>query len=266
MKRWTAWWWLLALLTLAACAPAAHTSAPTADPSSFARRLATVELPATPDDAGLRATQIAARPSPTFNAPTLAITPTIYVGTFLGVEADEPSLPVVDPALFMGSPGAPTPVAPELAACSVPVDPVFGAGWAEQAGLSAQLGCPAEPSTQAQGSSQAFERGLMVFVPSGEIWAIQPNGPYWHVPQAPDDQAWDTSAPEGLLIPSLGFGATWKASSAIRDGLGFARAHEAGGTITIQRFDRGVLLRDGASGVTYVLVGERDSGIAFGPF
>jgi len=258
--------WALALLALAACGPSAQTSAPTSGPSVFARPLATVELPPTPDDAGWRATQIAARPSPTFNAPTLAITPTIYVGTFVGIEADEPSLPVVDPALFMGSPGAPTPVAPELAACSAPVDPAFGAVWAEQVGLSAQLGCPAEPSTQAQGSSQAFERGLMVFVPSGEIWAIQPNGAYWHVAQAPDDQAWDTSAPEGLLIPALGFGATWKASTAIRDGLGFARASETGGAMTIQRFDRGLLLRDGASGATYALVGERDSGVAYGPF
>lgn len=257
---------LLTALALASCAPSQQAVAPTIDPSSFSRRLATVELPPTPNNSERRATQIAARPSPTFNAPTLAITPTVYVGTFLGVEADEPSLPVVDPALFMGSPGAPTPVAPELAACSVSADPVFGATWAEQAGLSTQLGCPAEPATQAQGSSQVFERGLMVFAPSGEIWALQPNGPYWHTLQAPADQAWDTTAPEGLIIPSLGFGAYWRSSTAIRDGLGFARANEAGGTITIQRFDSGTLLRDGATGATYVLIGEQDAGVVYGPF
>lgn len=265
MKRRIAWG-LLAALLLAACSPAAQTSAPTADPSTFARRLATVELPPTPNDAERRATRIAARPSPTFNAPTLAITPTIYVGTFLGVEADQTSLPPVDPALFAGAGGEPTPVAPELAACPLPADPAFGTAWAEQTGLIAQLGCPVEASTQAQGSAQAFERGLMIFAPSGEIWAIQPNGPYWHTAQAPADQAWETSAPDGLLIPSLGFGAYWKSSAAIRDGLGFARAAETGGQMLLQRFDGGLLLHDGASGVSYVLIGERDSGIAFGPF
>lgn len=264
MKRMA--WGLLAALALASCSPAAQMSAPTTDPSTYTRRLATVVLPPTPDDAQRRATQIAARPSPTFNAPTLAITPTIYVGTFLGVEADEPSLPIVDPAQFMGSPGAPTPVAPELAACSIPADPAFGTAWAGQPGLSAQLGCPTEPAAQAQGSAQAFERGLMVFTPSGDIWAIQPNGTYWHTAQAPGDVPWETTAPEGLRIPALGFGAYWKSSTAIRDGLGFARADEVGGPMTIQRFESGLLLREGGSGGTYLLAGAADSGVAYGPF
>lgn len=260
---------LMLVLTLAACTPAPEDTAPPADPAGFMRRLATVVLPPTPDDAQRRATQIAARPSATFQAPTLAITPTIYIGTFLGAEPDEPSLPVVDPALFQGTLGAPTPVAPELAACSQPADPAFGEAWAAQPSLTAQVGCPTEAAIQAQGSAQAFERGLMLFLPSGDIWAMQTGaagGPYWHITSAPADQPWDTSAPDGLRIPALGFGAYWKSSTAVRDALGFARADEAGGAMMLQRFERGILLRDGVSGRTWVLVGSPNSGVAFGPF
>jgi hypothetical protein len=257
---------MVALLLLAACAPDAQVNAPTADPASFARRLATVELPPTPDDAQRRATQIAARPTATYRAPTLAVTPTVYVGVFAGVEADASALPVIDPAQFLGTLGAPTAVAPELAACTQPADPAFGAAWAEQPGLAEQLGCAVEPMTTAQGSAQAFERGLMIFVPPGDIWAIQPGAAYWHTAQPPADRPWEQPAPEGLRVPALGFGAFWKASSALREGLGYARADEAGSAIFTQPFERGTLLRDGSSGATYVLVGEPDAGLAYGPF
>ena len=96
MTRWTALL-IMAGLILAGCASTTEPGAPTADPSGFVRRLATVDLPPTPNDADWAATRAAARPSPTFLAPTLAITPTVYVGTFLGVERDDPALPVVDP-------------------------------------------------------------------------------------------------------------------------------------------------------------------------
>ena len=268
MRRLTAG--LILMLSLAACTSQPQASAPTADPATFSRRLATVVLPPTPDDAQRRATQLAARPTATFQAPTLAITPTVYVGTFIGVEADEPSLPVVDPALFQNLPGAPTPVASNLDACRVAADPAFGGRWAEQAELSAQLGCAMEAAVQAQGSVQAFERGTMLFVPAGDIWAIQASaagGPYWRVAQAPPDQEWTGgSAPDGLQVPTLGFGTVWKANEAVREALGFARADEAGSLITLQRFERGALLRDGASGATWVLIGGPEFGVAYGPY
>ena len=251
----------VALLALAACTPAQEVSAPGVDPNSYARRLATVELPPTPDDAQRRATQIAALPTATFRAPTLAITPTIYIGTFLGVEADEPALPVIDPALFLGTPGA-----PELAVCAPPADPVFGAAWAEQPGLAGQLGCASGTMTQANGSVQAFERGQMIFVPNGEIWALQPGVAYWHTAQAPEDRPWDQPAPEGLQVPALGFGAFWKATAAVRDGLGYALADEQGAAVHMQRFERGLLLHGAASGAAFVLIGGPDAGVVYGPF
>lgn len=261
---------ILALGALTACAPAPQAAAPTADPGMFVRRLATVMLPPTPDDTQRRATQIAARPSATFRAPTLAITPTVYVGTFAGVEADEPSLPVVDPAQFLGTLGAPTPVAPGLAACSLPVDPLFGTGWSAEPGMADPLGCPESALEQASGSGQAFEHGVMLFLPPGEIWAIQTGGaagaPYWHTAQAPADRPWDAPAPDGLRVPVLGFGGLWKANAALREALGHARADEAGGPVAVQRFEGGVLLREGSSGAVFVLIGSPDSGVAFGPF
>jgi hypothetical protein len=251
------------LASLAACNPAPQASAPTADPTGFTRRLATVVLPPTPDDAQRRATQIAARPSATFNAPTLAITPTIYVGTFAGVEADEPSLPAVDPALF---PGASTPVAPGLEACSQPPDPAFGTAWLDAPGLRDELGCPLEPATTTDGSAQPFERGVMWFRPPSDVWAIQTGGAYWHTAQPPAEPPWDTPAPDGLQIPVLGFGGVWKSSAAIRDALGYARAGETSSAITVQRFERGWLIRDGATGATWALVGSPDAGLVSGPY
>ena len=252
---------LLLMMSLAACAPAPQAAAPTVDPATFSRRLATVVLPPTPDDAERRATQAAARPTPTFRAPTLAITPTIYIGTFLGAEADEPSLPVVDPGLFQGSP-----VAPGLGGCPQPVDPLFGSAWADAPGLSDELGCPLGPSSAAEGTSQRFERGVMLFRPPGDIWAIQTGGAYWRTAQPPADTPWDAPAPDGLQIPVFGFGAFWKSSAAIRDGLGFALTGESGGALTVQAFERGLLIRDGASGATWALVGSADAGLASGPY
>lgn len=265
MTRWTALL-IMAGLILAGCASTTEPGAPTADPAGFVRRLATVDLPPTPDDADWAATRAAARPSPTFLAPTLAITPTIYVGTFLGVEQDDPALPVVDPALFQGSPGAPTLVAPDLTACAIPAEAAFGEAWQVGPGVREGLGCPTEAAVSAQGASLVFERGLMLFLAAGDIWAIQPGGAYWHTPQAPAEPPWDQPAPEGLRVPALGFGAYWKATPVVREALGFARADESGGPLLLQRFDGGVLLRDGATGATFALVGEADTGVTYGPY
>lgn len=257
---------LLIVLLLAACAPEQQAGTPSASPNSGARRLATVELPPTLDDSQRRAAQIAALPTATFRAPILAITPTIYVGTFIGIEADEPSLPVIDPALFLGTLGAPVSDTFDLTTCALPVDPVFGTQWAEGHGLAEQLGCASGTMSQANGSAQAFERGRMIFTPNGEIWALQPDTAYWHTAQAPEDRLWDQPAPDGLHVPALGFGAFWKATAAIREGLGYALGEESGTVINTQHFEHGLLLRDGASGATFALIGEPNAGVVYGPF
>ncbi|MDZ4770218.1 MAG: hypothetical protein SGJ24_13895 [Chloroflexota bacterium] len=76
------WRLLLLLCVLAACTPSGDTV-----PSATAvpiKRLATIALSLTPDDAARDATLRAAPLSTAAPTPTLVPTPTVYIGIFLG--------------------------------------------------------------------------------------------------------------------------------------------------------------------------------------
>jgi hypothetical protein len=117
---------------------------------------------------------------------------------------------------------------------------------------------------------QLFESGVMYFIPSGEIWVMAPGGvaggQYWYVPIAPPDQGWEVPPPEGLRMPTLGFGAVWKAVDGVRQTLGFARTDEQAASVSVQRFDGGALFLDSSAGQVFALIGDPDNGIAYGPF
>ncbi len=109
----------------------------------------------------------------------------------------------------------------------------------------------------------------MLFIPGGEIWAIAPAlpaGRYWYVPLAPPPQAESISAPEGLRVPVLGFGAVWSSIPGVRDALGFARTDESAASVLVQRFLGGALIQDVSVGQTFALLGSGASGAAYGPY
>jgi hypothetical protein len=100
---------------------------------------------------------------------------------------------------------------------------------------------------------------------TGEIWAIAPgtSGRFWFVANAPPAEETPITAPEGLRVPTLGFGNVWRGVNGVREALGFARTDEQPASFTLQRFQGGTLLKDGSSGQVFALAGD---GVAYGPY
>jgi hypothetical protein len=272
----------LAVMLLAGCGgdPTQVALYSTQPAEQLARRLATVEIPPTLDEAAQRATQIAGRATATLPATPLP-TPTVYIGIF--IPAEDNNLPPLQP--FDGSAAQPTPLSTGVGGvptavglpannCPIPPDSIFGAQWATSDVMlgtaSGAIGCPFEVALQVVGSSQVFENGVMYFIPNGDIWAIAPGGTaggqYWHVSAAPPEQSWEVPVPEGLRLPRLGFGAVWRAVDGVRQTLGFATTDEANASLTIQRFTNGALIYDASAGRVFALVGTPDNGTVYGAF
>jgi hypothetical protein len=255
------------VLLLAACSGNSASSA-TGTPVVEYKLLATLYMSPTPDEAQREATRLAVRAVTPTTVPTRTPLPTVYVGVFLGENAGVVD-PIVDPARYQGTLSAGTLPTPLPISCLYPADPVFGTVWTTNAAARSALGCPGEPATPYIGTVQFFERGVMYWLPTGELWTVAPGGAaggqFWYVPLAPPDQGWHSPAPEGLREPEFSFGALWRANDAIRQALGFARADESSVSITVQRFDGGALLFDMTSAQVFALVG-RDDGIAYGPY
>ena len=258
----------LLLFLLAGCQTQAP---PPADPFAGvieAKLLATVYISPTPDDIQRQATQAAVVLVPTLPRATSAPTPTPYIGVFLGEIADvdaQPDFQAVDFATPLPLTGATA----TAASCVTLPDERFGTRWQSETAVVTTLGCPGEPAAALQGTTQVFERGLMLFIPGGEIWAIAPAVPagrYWYTPQAPPPQSEPISAPEGLRVPLLGFGAVWTTTPGVRDALGFARTDESAASILVQRFLGGTLIQDVSVGQTFALLGSGASGTAYGPY
>lgn len=258
---------LIFALLLAACT-GESASPPTGTPVVEYKLLATVFLSPTPDEAQREATRLAVRAVTPTTIPTRTPEATVYVGVFLG-ENNSVIDPIIDPARYQGTLQAgmlPTPLPRN---CLYPIDPAFGMVWTTNAAAKEAIGCPGEPATPYVGTVQFFERGVMYWLPTGEIWTVAPGGAaggqFWYVPIAPPDQGWQVPAPEGLRMPEFSFGALWRANEAIRQTLGFARADESAVSITVQRFEGGALLFDTTSAQVFTLVG-REGGSAYGPY
>lgn len=262
---------LLFLCLLAACAPEEAPSSELQYPQELPRRLATVFASPTPGEEDRRSTSVASRPTITLLPPTVMPTPTVYIGVFLGDSSggDGGGIENVAAEMFAGTliADVPTLSAPT---CLIPTDPIFGTAWASNPTITSALNCAAEPVTSYIGTTQVFENGVMYFIPSGEIWVIAPGsvtgGQYWYVSEAPPDQGWQVPPPEGLRMPTLGFGAVWKAIDGVRQTMGFARTDEQAASLGVQRFDGGALFLDSSAGQVFALIGTPSSGITYGPF
>ena len=261
-RGWGVFLFFLLLFLFAAC-----TGAPSSDDTGTAvpqlKLLATLHLSPTPADAEREATRLAIRAAPTTPSPTQTPEPTVYVGVFLGEAGGAADIERYQGTLIAALP------TPEFAECANPTDPRFGVVWSTNETARAALGCAGEPAAPYVGTVQFFERGVMYWVPTGEIWTIVPGGAaggqFWYVPLAPPMQIWEVPAPEGLRMPQLGFGAVWKAVDGVRQAVGFARTDETSASLTVQRFEGGALILDSTSGQVFALVG-RDQGTAYGPY
>lgn len=254
---------LVVLLLCAACgslSPPDRATLPA--PITPVKLLATVFISPTPDAGQREATRLALPAQTSTSLPTRPAQATVYVGTFLGAaEAGA----VGDADRFVGTLRAPVNnTAPTASACTYTPDAIFGGVWAARA--PASLGCAASPAVfYDSGSRQDFERGIMVYLPSGAIYALAvtpgSEGRYWFVSVAPSVVEEAISPPVGLRVPILGFGAVWQQVSGVRAALGFARTDEGGAQIAIQAFDGGTLFMDRGSGQVFILIGTTE-GIA----
>lgn len=256
---------LVIMLFIVACSNNAVSLVPTYTPPAVQPKiLATVYLSPTPNAEQRQALAAANPPTATpLVIPTATATP--YVGVFLGeVDSGDDGGAAIAPALLAGATSN-VPVTLAVGpACPSQADVAFGTRWAENVDVSTALGCPTEAAGNYQGTLQIFERGVMYYSPTGEIWAISPTlSRVWSALNPPPVSQGDIIVPEGMLAPSQGFGAVWRGLPGVQDALGFARSPEQSTKLVTQKFQNGLLLADGGSGQVFVLLAD---GRAFGPY
>jgi len=248
-------WAVISVITLAGCGT--ETATPVAlVPSVMPKLLATVYISPTPNQSEREATREASTAVPT--TPPIAPTPqpTAYVGVFLGEAQSEDTGPVIDPQLLSNLPVTAT-SSFDAALCSIPPDGKLGTAWATDVVAVSRLGCPIEYMVSFKGSLQIFERGVMYWRPTGEIWAVAPaEKRYWYVPIPPPPPPDIVIPPDGLRTPVQAFGAVWSSVPGVRDSIGFAQTDEQQASLATQRFAGGTLLSDASSGQVFILYAD----------
>jgi len=253
---------LAMILLLAACGVLPPQTTPT-PPVLILKRLATVELTATPNDAQRQATRLAATATPSVATETAIPSPTVYVGFFLGDSAA--AGPQVNGTRFAALAPPTATAIPSIACALPPNETVFGVRWQTNVALVNGLGCAIEDVIPFNGTTQVFEQGVMYFREGGAMWAIAPGEPgrFWFVEAAPVGEFPAEEAPPGLFVPQLGFGALWNGVIGVRAALGYATTREIDSAFVIQRFEGGTLLYEGEGDQRFGLLID---GTAYGPY
>jgi hypothetical protein len=277
---------IASLLLLAACGPLRPTPPPPNDVAP--KQLATVVITAT--SVQTRVVPLTAIPGVTATAtrtpipPTLAPSPTAYVGVFMGDGSAPLELPTQPIAIVEATLLAPTPLGGIIptsifptatppgsfglpvaggGTCISAIGPAFEGVYNGNAGVQNALGCAVSPAETVFMAEQAFERGTMLWLANREIYALSrevvsgASNTFWKMADLwqegmPNDDP-SMTVPEGLLQPVRGFGLAWRTNAQVRSAIGWAVSQEGGYTGTVQRFERGLLLTT-QGGATYALV------------
>lgn len=259
------------VLLLAACG--GDDPAPSGDPpvltgpESMPKQLATIVLTDTPTPvlAGgevVDLSQPTATPEPP--RPTATLTP--YVGIFLGAASGEEGEPPPTVAPFVVNPGAggapvaSGPIGSAAGSCSMAVAAPFTSAYAGN--VQQRLGCPVGGGGQVQLVMQPFERGVMFWRDTRQIYVLAHNGQFWQIPDGwqegmpADDPA--LAPPGGLVQPVRGFGLAWRSNGAVRDALGWGTQPETPASGTWQDFERGAMFTapDGHVYAVYTAEGQ----------
>lgn len=261
-------WAIVALVVLAGCSAAPNVEdLPTLSPSlpnaQRPKRLATVYISPTPNAAEQQATRLAMPPTANpFATPEPTLTPTVYVGLFLGDSAR--TMPQVNDTDLLGmAPPTITVIAPR---CTLNADTdILGTRWQSSPLVTRGLGCAIEGLVPFGGTMQVFDNGAMYAADTDTLWAIRVGeaGRYWTLEGRPDVETVELVAPPGYLPPSGSFNAMWQGVDGVRDALGWAQTAEIRVDMAYQRFEGGTLFYDGETGQVYALLID---GSAYGPF
>lgn len=160
---------------------------------------------------------------------------------------------VLPPAFLPGDPAQAVPATQPLPAATCAYLPPggFGLVFTGDPALIQQIGCPVgQPPVTASVSSaaQVYERGAMFWLQGSPdaIYALFAGGRFQRYDDTynpnTDPFSGGEAPPPGLVEPVRGFGKVWRTFPEVRNGLGWALNAEAGGTATVQRFERGHML------------------------
>ena len=236
------------------------------------KSLATVFISPTPDVPQEQASPAApVSPPPAGLAPTATATP--YIGIFMGAaQVEEIEGPV------SGSAGALSATSPPAAsgACAIPPASPFNNAWTANPVLRERLRCPVNAGFGLRLVQQPFERGIMFWRETGDIYALSVQSiqqgsaadiywrttDTWQEGQPESDPAF--SAPEGRLQPIRGFGNAWRNNPTLRDALGWATGPEGWFDSFWQDFEGGWMMV-GPGGQVFALVpSDANTGVHFG--
>ncbi|MCS6872728.1 MAG: hypothetical protein NZ571_14875 [Anaerolineae bacterium] len=280
---------LLCLVTaLSACSVSAQPSGDAVLLGVEALPKALATLPRTPtlEPALEQATRSAPTPTPNVT-PSATSTATPVRGVFMGEIVVQAGTPIVrsgtrapliitqpslattrqaaNPILGVNPPPAgvslPTVAVNPSGACAVPVAVPF-ARAASDPSVRARLGCPRSEAISVLIVTQPFERGVMFWRDTREIYvlALQARGAaantVWKFPdgwtEGQPERDPNIQPPEPLLQPIRGFGAVWRANPAVREALGWAVAPEQPYSGLWQVFEGGAMLVS-SDGTVYAL-------------
>ncbi len=257
------------------------------------KALATLPRSATPDQGMVQATVAAQTPDISAATPTTTATPTPLRGVFMGDATVLPGTPIfqsgtraplvitqvslattrqANPGVGIGVPinpplvGNPPPIIENPSGvCGVAPAAPFARAAADP-NIRPRLGCPRSDAISITLVTQPFERGVMFWRDTREIYALTLQGrgaaanTFWKFPdgwtEGQPDRDPSLQPPENLFQPVRGFGAIWRANPAVRDGLGWAVAGEQPYNSLWQPFEGGVMFIGGDGAVYAVLVND----------
>lgn len=165
------------------------------------------------------------------------------------------------------------PTQPPGSVTTCPILPAggFGLVFAADPAIAQQIGCPVgQPpvTTTAASAYQNFERGAMMWLagPPAAVYVLFADGRFQRYDDTyqveTDPISGGEAPPPGLAEPVRGFGKVWRTYPEVRNGLGWARDAEAGGTATLQVFERGLMLDLPQRGDILVLANAAGSAIS----
>ncbi|MBK8051203.1 MAG: hypothetical protein IPK16_31325 [Anaerolineales bacterium] len=141
---------------------------------------------------------------------------------------------------------------------------IFGLMWAREPKVQTDLGwATQENAIAAAGAVQRFENGVMVWRGDANAIYIFSNDGTWQrvddtFKEGDPEKDFSLESPQGKRQPERGFGKIWRSQPEVREKLGWAIEKESAKNLSIQPFERGIMMDAGGS--LFVMPGSEERG------